>query len=847
MKRILKAGIVGTAVSMFFTGCGSSALVTGGGAGYQEIKWQVVETQENKDKLGESGLKDDETLPAKEMPDYYEEQYKEKSEKDEGTPAFKIKEGHSDDVKDLSFFEVGTLQNDGTFIYCYSTKQGTLSNDAEDDNRPIVHCMAAYNYIDKQFKVIHENVFTREESDFAEDRESFYMQMCSSDGSGDMFVYDNGIGYLYGSTGSAKFITSIETFVRKYFRGYSVVTTQALMEGGDRIYVDLVIEKEEISTVEEESTTEVSEEDADKEAEELDNEFSEKTIEVVLVYDFEEYTSSIDQTNLNLNVQALRWQTLGAGFSGEVGEEPSEEDDWQRVMEISPNVWGPAYLYGYEGWSQAELQLCGIHDPYFEGTPIFQWTGDKVFEYREDGYVPTFVPKWGSFQPFQDLKSNTTLTNVFVLRDGKYYELFGTTGNDLGEGDYRSVSFTREITRKDDVTKEDGTTETQNTTVTQTISKERKRDTYPNNSYLEGYWIMEGCDSVFDIVDEDVFCITNEKSDETEYDVINWLKSDGTKEPIVKVEADTLVDIFKDNGSLYMSITYDNWTSIQKLNLETKASESSAGIYSDAISNVIKKFELEGSKVDSKYHEQYEKMSTEDKKQTLEDNGGEQLSGGNFLHVSLADTHKELLQKIEDYTLSEIERKNSSTSFEFIKNMKEYKSASLISEIGNEGYLITSFAHGLVYYDKKTQKAISLDEGTWYGTWRGDNKFISVGFSSNNTSYSALDIAHSRVYEYSFDTLYETGLNAIAASTGQKIEKKEGDEGTKQMQEDFDTKRKNQEPVFVTPEEEEWKDNTPGSEMKKIEQDRKNAEEEERKKKEAAGEWDPLDEVREKY
>ena len=356
MKRILKAGIVGTAISMLFTGCGSSSLVSGSGGGYQEIKWDVVETQETKENLGSTALKDGETLPVKEMPDFYEEQSAEKLADTEILAAFKIKEGHSEDIRDIELFEVGTLLNDGTFLYCYITKLGSLDKNADRDDRPIVHCVAAYNYKTKQFKVIHENAFMRDTSNTGEDSESFYMQMCNSDGTGNIFVYDCGFGYLYDSTGEKRFETSIEAFVRKHFTGHSVVATQALMEGGDRIYVDLVIEKEEITSVDETmDEDEGSEEEADKEAEELDKEFDEKTIEVVLVYDFQNYSSSIDQTNQMLDMQAAGWTSLGLSFSGDVGEEPPIEEHWQIAADAFPNQWGPAYLYGLRNWSEDEL------------------------------------------------------------------------------------------------------------------------------------------------------------------------------------------------------------------------------------------------------------------------------------------------------------------------------------------------------------------------------------------------------------------------------------------------------------------------------------------------------------
>lgn len=846
MKRILRAGILGTACSIFFTGCGSSALVSGSGGEYQEIKWQVIETQETKEDLGEMSLKEGETHPEKVMPDYYEVQSNEKLKELKSVPAFKMKDEHSSDSRDIALFEVGTLQPDGTFIYYYSTKVGTLPEGEEEDNRPIVHCVAAYNYENKLFKVIHEKVFTREESDTAEDDDqSFYMQICSSSGFGDMFVYDNGIGYLYNASGEEIFIASIKEFVQDYFNGYSVVTTEALMEGGDRIYVDIVIEKQEITSVDEQDQTEVSEEEADKEAEALDQEFDEKTIEVVLAYDFQTYDSSIDQTNLMFDVQTMFWQQLGEAFSGEAGEEPSMEEDWASAVETYPNLWGPAYLYGLKTWSEQELGILGIHDPYFGGTPVFQWTGDKTFSYLEGGYVPTFLPMLGTFEPFTELKSNSVLTDVFILHDGKYYELSGITKEGLGEGDYSEVLVSREVTRKDEVTKEDGTTETQDTTITQSMKKYRKRDVYLDDGYLEGYWILDGCNSVFDVVDDDVFCVVGVREEDTDYDEIHWLKSDGNKTQIDRFDADTMVDIYKDNGSLYMAVSLADATLIKKLNNDSKAIESVVTIPANAITNRVKKVDTARSEVDSKYHDAYDKMSAEDEKDTLGQDDGVYLDSENLLRVTLGKKQTELLQQIEDYHLAQITAEEPNNTMEQTKQRVEYNDVDRISEIGTEGYLITSFAHGLLYFDQATNKTISLDDGTWYGTWRNGDSFVSIGFSSGNSSYEAMDMAHARVFEYSLDDLYEKGLKAIVASTGQTLKAGIDEEkypGAVQMQGELDDKRKDEKVVFVSPEEDEWKDNTPGGEVQKQEQARKESEAEVLEKKEEAGEWDPLDE-----
>lgn len=395
------------------------------------------------------------------------------------------------------------------------------------------------------------------------------------------------------------------------------------------------------------------------------------------------------------------------------------------------------------------------------------------------------------------------------------------------------------------MTKEDGTTETQDTTITQSMKKYRKRDVYLDDGYLEGYWILDGCNSVFDVVDDDVFCVVGVREEDTDYDEIHWLKSDGNKTQIDRFDADTMVDIYKDNGSLYMAVSLADATLIKKLNNDSKAIESVVTIPANAITNRVKKVDTASSEVDSKYHDAYDKMSAEDEKDTLGQDDGVYLDSENLLRVTLGKKQTELLQQIEDYHLAQITAEEPNNTMEQTKQRVEYNDVDRISEIGTEGYLITSFAHGLLYFDQATNKTISLDDGTWYGTWRNGDSFVSIGFSSGNSSYEAMDMAHARVFEYSLDDLYEKGLKAIVASTGQTLKAGIDEEkypGAVQMQGELDDKRKDEKVVFVSPEEDEWKDNTPGGEVQKQEQARKESEAEVLEKKEEAGEWDPLDE-----
>ena len=128
----------------------------------------------------------------------------------------------------IASFEIGTLLDGETFLYGYSTR---VKGDSSDDTRAYVHCVAAYQYDTGSFHVIHENKYSR--AKVTEDDESFYLQICDREGSSDpsIFVYDNGIGYLYKLDGTLEFSADIEgsdVYKRQPYRW----TTERDLENG---------------------------------------------------------------------------------------------------------------------------------------------------------------------------------------------------------------------------------------------------------------------------------------------------------------------------------------------------------------------------------------------------------------------------------------------------------------------------------------------------------------------------------------------------------------------------------------------------------------------------------------
>lgn len=750
MKRILKSGICGVIiVSMFFTGCGSSSLINDNGGGYQQITQDIIETDESMKQLESRA----ETLGQQQAPDYYEQNEENKFKNLSGPMAFKIKDGHSQDTDDIESFNVEALLDDGTFLYCYSTKVGKRDENAATDNRDKIHCAAAYNYKTEEFQVFHEETSTKAD-------EAFYMQVCG-DGTGDIFIYDDGMGYLYSHKRTIKMKMEIEAFVHENFGGTSFSVTKALTGGDNRVYVNLVIEKEELSDIQE-----------DIESDELD----EKTLEVVLVYNVLNYSSSIDQEKENFDEQGKKWKKMAGTFE----ELPDVDKDWEQAGKDADAKWGQAFL-----WGLSDKPL------------VYQWN-NKEFNYRDDGFVPNFTPKSeDSYKEFTNVYKGMIFQNhnLFIIKDEHYYELYGEVVNDFRAYNQETFKRTIKLEKSETDSSEGDSTEE----VEQSIVGDKKRDTYPANCYLVGYWVLDDCDSVLNIIDNNIFTLSNGN--------VLWKDSEENQQSLF-VGTEAIVDVVEDDGTVYLIVASDNTTYVYKWLDDTKKEMTDYTAVSNRyISEVVKRVEYSQSSVDQTYHSTYNSMTN-----SIDSNAGMLLNGKNFLYVELASTQAELLKQIENN--------------DKIKVPKTYPSSSLfsrfeksLSEASGKGYLVASLTNGILYWDKSTKKAICLDNGTWYSVWRLGDSFVAVGFENESTNYNTLDMAFARVKEFKIDELYQSGLQAILASAASVEETAAADENVKQMQEDYEKNYKN-EVEFIMPDESEhflgeWQNNKPGEVTKK--------------------------------
>ena len=821
MKRILKMILFAFTVSMLFTGCGESLISNSGEQLFKEFTWDEKQ-DENKAMWGNSALPEGETLPEKKMPDYYEESQKKKEkeiEENKSLDAFKIKDGHSKNTKDIEDFEIGTMLKDGSFIYSYVTKVGEPPKSGAD-TRKMVHCAARYNYKTKVLHVFHEKEFERTD----ETLESFELQMCNYDEAGDIFIYDNGEGYIYNSDLELDFQVNIEDFTRQYFKGESVSVTKAMTDGQKRIYVNVAIEKEAIPEPVDDGK-DISEEEADKEAEALDKEIDDKTIEAVLVYEFASFSSNIDQTNLNFDTQVKSWQNMTA--NGYWTYTPPAETHWNSAVASNPSIWGPAYMGSVRDGDAIFTELVKLTDSRIDGAPLFSWAGDPEFSYRADGYVCSFYPSLigyadKTYYGRTSFTSNAALSNAFTVRNGCYYEVFGTLGS-VPSGTWDSNTISRTYTLRTEYTEKDtngkDVTKYKYEKKTQTLSKPRRRYITLSNAYFEGYRTLDAS-YIGAIGTLDGAVLHEVKSDEEGTSTLRWRKGDGSSCDLATIDENFIADILKKDGTAYLSLALEDLTALYKLEYNTDtgfyklSAEDMLWIQNSSLTNAMKEInEYEGTEIGSQYLEAHEAIAKDENGNVLGENASDLLAGQNLYPVQLTAGNSKL------------------------KELQELGYYQEVTDFVGKGVLVTSLSHGLLYSESgffiHNANAICLDEGTWYGTWKNGDKFVSVGFPASSTSYGTLDVPYAKVMEYDINTLYTTAMDRIIASVKKQKDLPEEtlSERTLELLEDWEeTKPDTSNIDLIQPEDKKgmldaWGENVPGEITKQRNKEKESEEE----------------------
>lgn len=96
-----------------------------------------------------------------------------------------------------------------------------------------------------------------------------------------------------------------------------------------------------------------------------------------------------------------------------------------------------------------------------------------------------------------------------------------------------------------------------------------------------------------------------------------------------------------------------------------------------------------------------------------------------------------------------------------------------------QGFLLTSQDKGLIFYAPDTGRSAVLENGSWFGTWKIGNQYVSVGFLNGERSYNRLDMAFARVFEYDLSILCNESMKASL----EEIKEKEAEEVRRQAEE----------------------------------------------------------------
>ena len=711
VKRIITAVLLSLTVTGFFTGC--SSLVSSMEVDYKEIQTsaaaEAVTDENGENRLGITG-------ETKEAPDYFKQNMTEKFKELEGKEAFQIKSGHSREADDIEDFQIAGLKSDKTFIYGYVTR-------AEEGGRPrkMVHCAAFYNYASGSLQVFHENVYRRQGEDEKEQissgqsdgEESFFVQLC--DLGGDIFVYDNGHGYLYDSDGTMKFHGDIESFIRKQFQDvYDVSVVNAVTDGQNRIYLEVAIEKEAVDVCElEAEDLEMTRETPvdDDETEELDRELEQKTESRILVYEYKPVNSGMDQENESFEVQKNAWIARTAGMEYE--EAPDGLADWNQILEDYPNQWGGAWLGN------------------FDNAKVYRWKEEAVFA-SEEG-ITSFLPVSDSYVNFRDIQEQWELEKLFIPYNGRYSDLFGKTGNFIY---YHPQEIEREYTY---VWYEEGETWSEGESAelikkteirTQTLSGiNTKRYAPLENAYLESYWVMDAQKAV--ALGK---CIGGEIQCTGQDEKVRWIRQGGELlDTPYEVTEDTQAGAFSEGGVVY----------------HVEFGKDSMAIVRDAAHG--------GNKNESPQKILYKNLA-----------GGDG-AGTSAYDVMLEEKTAENLPEVESvygidyYTEEQVLHASLNLNLDMALELNrkgEEGICDLAIKGSRQGFLLTSQDKGLIFYDPAVNVSAVLECGSWFCTWKIGNQFVSVGFLNGEHSYNSLDVAFARVYEYDLSTLCNESMKA---------------------------------------------------------------------------------------
>ncbi len=751
-RRILAAGIAWTLLACCTAGC-SSIITTSETLGRGEIASSVA-AQESLQEETKDGVRLNYTDEERnqEVPNYFRQNMEEKFKELGGKQAFRIKDGHSDDSADIEDFQIVDLLNGNTFLYGYTTN-------LEGSGTRMVHCAALYNYQTQSLKVVHENAFTRSGA-VKEDKESFFVQTSGNE----IFVYDNGTAYLYSTGGTLKSKSDIEGFLRaQYPNAHSITVSNALTDGSSRVYLEVSVEHQELKLPTADVDDGKTEEELDEEAEDLDEEVDEKVSDFILQYEVNTISSAMYQENTNFDAQKNAW--INMTKDKEYTSMPNAESDWTSTVKSKPDQWGGAYL------------LLGPNNKV--KADVYQWINKPNF--LLDNGIISFLASPNSYKHYTALKSGADMRTegLFAPLSGSFSLLNGKLSQWLEAKDEVTIKRTVKVVTQQEVKDAEGKVTQAKVTENreQTIKKKKTRYRRLEGCYTETYRILDPdkVDLLGNCVGGLVLC----SGDDTFY----WAESNGDLHEICSVDEEGyMAGILKHGSSLYLVASGNEKMHVSKLDesWETDLDDGDTMMF----------LNLGGGYVpgNSVYDQAFQRTMS---------GGGSDLYGGaevyNEKNVLLADLHVDpsLARNLQAMGVSVLGMPQGGTC---------------------SGYLLTSMSRGLIFQNPDHLEGTVLADGCWYRSFEKGNQIVSVGFANGDNSYSSMDMAFARVYEYNLSDLCETAMRGTltelrdaeakksAVSSGADQETEPGEPETVKSMEDHWNEEYDQKYTKVEPE-----------------------------------------------
>ncbi len=333
---------------------------------------------------------------------------------------------------------------------------------------------------------------------------------------------------------------------------------------------------------------------------------------------------------------------------------------------------------------------------------VLVWKDGIRFLTGEDGITSQFKPAEDSYEGFYKVEPDRELSDVFIIDNDIWYGVTGTVGGESDQTLYNPEVISRTYTYEYTVTTTDSegnpSTETFTEERTQSLEVKTWRKTKMKSVQLEGHWVLDEIHTLGGCVNGRILAASDTE--------VFWLNQDRSLEKAGKLKEEGMsVGILEDGEDLYL-VQYDG--------------SRMAAAKGENWDKASVRWEIPYEKLTSRYGE-----------------------GDTFFDSAFGDLNQEYLKDVNVYNNGAryTEKTVLKTEFDF--------------EGKRDGFLLTSMNKGLVYYEPSSQMAALVAEGSWYGSWKQGEGFVSVGFSRGDRSYESMDVVFARVYEYDLEKLFK--------------------------------------------------------------------------------------------